>query len=234
MRNFKLKNFILFTFIFILCVPVGTLHHENGHYLAGKAIGQNFRINYMSTVPIEKNKHLNTFFELYDKNRIAIENGQKFADSPKMELAKENYYKENFIVTLGGPLFTLLTGTLAFICLLFLVNKKQVFSLKHYVLVFISLFWLRAPANMVMGILGYIKNGYISTRGDEVKISYHLNLPPSFFDIFLGIIGIAIGSFIVFKIIPYQQRLNFILAGFCGGSLGYYLWLHKFGELILP
>lgn len=234
MRNFRLKNFILFTLIFILCVPIGTLHHECGHYLAGKAIGQNSRINYMSTMYIGNNKHLKTFFELSDKNIIAIEKGQEFADKQKMEAAKENYYREIFLFTLGGPLITILTGTLAFVYLLFLVRKKPVFSIKHYVLVFISLFWLRAPANMVMGILGYIKNGYISTRGDEVKMSYHLNLPPSFFDIFLGIIGIAIGSFIVFKIIPYQQRLNFILAGFCGGILGYYLWLYKLGELILP
>ncbi len=234
MQNFNLKNFLLFTLIFLLCVPIGTLHHECGHYLAGKAIGQNSRINYMSTISLERNKHLDTFFELSDKNRIAIENGQPFADMQKMQLAKENYYKESFIFILGGPLITILTGTLAFALLLFLVRKKQAFGLKHYVLVFMSLFWLRAPANMAMGIFGYIKNGYISTRSDEVKISYYLHLPPSFFDIFLGVIGFSIGCFIVFKIIPLQQQLNFILAGFCGGIVGYFLWLYKFGEIILP
>jgi len=233
--KFNITAFFVFTFIFIFCVPIGTLHHELGHYLAGKVVGINSRINYLSTIPINEKNNLTEFYNLYDKNREAIENGYDFIDKPKLIKAKKEFLNARIIFTLGGPLFTILTGTLAFVILLIFSNKLNKNQYLNYCFIFISLFWLRQPMNLLMAINSQLFDGKTNYRSDEFRLAHYvLNSNSWIFIIVSGIIGFCVGCYIVFKIVPYNKRLSFILAGFFGGLMGYYLWLEKFGVYILP
>jgi len=234
MFNFNLKSFFLFLLVFIICVPIGKLHHESGHYLAGKAVGINSRINYMSTIYTNSRSYYKEYFDLYDKNRDAIENGRDFKDKLVLEKLKWHHSLNSFIFTLGGPLITILTGTIAFILLLRLYKKEKVLSPLHYILVFLSLLWLRAPANLFTGLYYQINTGHLSRRGDEVKLSTYFYLNSQFFDLLLGGIGFLIGCIIIFKIIPLQHRLSFILAGLIGGNWAFYFWMYQIGPIVLP
>jgi len=50
----------------------------------------------------------------------------------------------------------------------------------------------------------------------------------------LGIIGLFISIFIVFRIVPKHLRLTFIAGGFLGGIFGFILWMNILGPKILP
>jgi hypothetical protein len=70
--------------------------------------------------------------------------------------------------------------------------------------------------------------------GDEKKISELLNLWNGTVSCVLGIIGLFISIFIVFRIVPKHLRLTFIAGGFLGGIFGFILWMNILGPKILP
>jgi len=79
----------------------------------------------------------------------------------------------------------------------------------------------------------YIFTGKKSMSGDEMRLA-------RFFDINIWtihgitvILGIII-LFTILHLLPKGQVLTFISAGLIGGFLGFYLWLIKFGQYILP
>jgi uncharacterized membrane protein len=85
----------------------------------------------------------------------------------------------------------------------------------------------------------YIGSEFINPNGsyfggDEQKISMLLNLYPGTVSLILGGIGIAVTSYIVFKVIPNKLRLTFILSGLIGGVTGFILWMNIIGPKVLP
>ena len=100
--------------------------------------------------------------------------------------------------------------------------------------VFLSLFWLREFFNLAMSIGHEIisPNG-TWFGGDEKNISQGFEIWSGTFPIILGLLGLLISIFVIFKIIPNKIRLTFILSGFIGGIIGFILWMNIIGpELI--
>jgi len=192
---------------FMASTIIGTISHEAGHYITAKALGYHARINYMSTID------------------ILLING-KLTDP-----------KERMLITLGGPVQTILTGTIGLVLLFFFRRSFQSASklnLKQWLIIFITLFWLRQTANFVIWVSNYFINGQFLTRGDEVKLARYFGLPEATIVTITALAGAIILFTVIFKFIPIAQRFTFILAGLFGGIAGYLLWFGGLGEMIMP
>ncbi|ESU18639.1 hypothetical protein FCR2A7T_27450 [Flavobacterium cauense R2A-7] len=201
--NFNIKLLIYLVFGFIVSTIIGTLTHEFGHYLIAETLGYDATINYAST---------------------SFSNDKEFVDN------------DYFWVTLGGPLQTIITGTIGFIFLY--VNKKSFeksdkLNFKQWLIIFVSLFWLRQLANLFMGLIGFLKRGHISTRSDESKLDLFLNLKTGTTLSLTAFLAAIILSIILYKFIPRKQLFTFLISGIVGGISGYYLWLIAFGKILM-
>lgn len=199
------KLFLHLTLTFILFTIIGTLLHELGHYSVAKILGYDAHINYAFTRWVSKNNEYNQ--------------------------------SDNFYITFGGPLQSMLTGSIG----LFLTyynrksfNKFKALTLGQWTFIFLSLFWLRQTANFVIWIGGFILSGQFSNRPDEIRLTKYLEIPNWTITSFTALIGLIVLTIIIFKFVPIQERLTFILSGFFGGLLGYIIWLHGLGPIIMP
>ena len=192
---------------FMASTIIGTISHEAGHYITAKALGYHARINYMSTID------------------ILLING-KLTDP-----------KERMLITLGGPVQTILTGTIGLVLLFFFRRSFQSASklnLKQWLIIFITLFWLRQTANFVIWVSNYFINGQFLTRGDEVKLARYFGLPEATIVTITALAGAIILFTVIFKFIPIALRFTFISAGLIRGIAGYLLWFGGLGEMIMP
>lgn len=127
-------------------------------------------------------------------------------------------------------------GTIGFVLLLFyrrqLISQNTVSSFGWF-LVFLSLFWLRQPANLVMYSVSKLFKPEIQSNMDEIKIAQYLQLPQLLIIAVTGVIGLLI-LWYVLKILPSKVRFTFILSGIVGGIVGFYLWFMHLGRMILP
>jgi hypothetical protein len=201
------KLFIVLIFSFIAATIIGTISHEFGHYIVAKYFGYEARINYAAT-----------FWHPPDPGDPIV------TGSP-------------VAITLGGPVQTMLTGTIG-LCLLFFFRKSfftvEKLSLKQWIMIFISLFWLRQTANFSSWLGGYLLKGEFSSRPDEIRIANYFDLPSGMVITVTAIIGALILAVITFRFIPVKQRLTFLAAGLSGGIAGYVFWLVLFGKYIMP
>lgn len=204
-NNWRLLSGLIIAFM--VTIIIGTVSHEAGHYITAKALGYHARINYMSTTDITPSEG-------------------RLADP-----------KERILITLGGPAQTLLTGTIGLILLYTSRRSFQSVSklnLRQWIIVFISLFWLRQTANFVVWISGYFIKGQFSTRGDEIKLARYFNLPDATIISVSAFVGAIVLLIVLFKFIPITQRVTFIFSGLLGGIAGYLIWFGVLGKLILP
>jgi len=206
-KNMDKKLFIGLFFSFIAATIIGTLSHEFGHYIVAKYQGYDARINYSAT-----------FWQSPDPEHPII---------PSCPIA----------MALGGPIQTMLTGTIGLVLLL-LYRKKfyqaDKLSLGQWLIIFLSLFWLRQTANFCMWLTGYLLNGRFSTGDDEIRIATYFDLPIWSIISITAIIGAFVLAVITFKFIPSRQRTTFLMAGLLGGIAGFYFWLIQFGKYIMP
>jgi len=161
-----------------------------------------------------------------------INYGATFLTNPEMV----NSY-HSFLITIAGPIETILTGTIGLI-LLFIGRKtfcqKEHLNIPQWGLIFISLFWLRQLANFLIWFGSYILVGEFSDRPDEVKISRYFNLPDWLVLFATALISAATLITVVFVFIPNKIRSTFILSGLIGGTSGYILWLKLLGPILMP
>jgi hypothetical protein len=192
---------------FIVATIIGTVSHELGHYIVARGLGYDAHISYQSV------------------------NWAKTITTNKINLS------DSFYITLGGPLQTMLTGTIGFI-LLFVFRKSfeqtNRLSFGQWTLIFITLFWLRQIANFVVLLTYYIFSGKLSARGDEIKMSRYLQVPDWTIIAITALIGAGILGITIFEFVPKIHRLTFILSGLIGGVAGYMIWLEWFGKLLMP
>ncbi|WP_118975198.1 hypothetical protein [Taibaiella koreensis] len=189
---------------FMLATVAGTLSHEGGHYLVTRSLGYRASINYQATMWYP---------------------GQKFRD------------KDLLPIVWGGPLQTMFTGTLGFLLLWryrrsFHPGKPLNFG--QWLLIFISLFWLRQPANLAMGIGIWLLTGRMPHSGDETRLAVYHHWPPGAVAWPSALIGIAVLFVVIFRFVPRGQRILFMIAGLLGGCAGYILWFHYLGPILMP
>ena len=112
--------FLKLFFAFILMTIIGTLSHEFGHCVVAQYLDYEVVLHYASMNWFPKST------QIIGKN-------------------------DAFFITLGGPLQTIITGTTGLI-LLFIFRKsfysKEKLFLWQWIMIFITLFWLRQLANL--------------------------------------------------------------------------------------
>jgi hypothetical protein len=238
MKN-KIKNFIIFSLAFIICTAVGTVSHEYGHIGAARYFGYETKLHFasMNWHGEKEDKIRNRVEEIVKANKQAIKNNEEFPDKAEYDNLINQYQKESLWIWLGGPIQTMLTGTIGLIILFFRRNQIKEFGLKifDWIAVFLSLFWLREIANLSMGLVVEIfsPNGKIF-GGDEYVISISLGLWEGTIPILFGALGLIVSVFIVFWVVPRILRLNFILSGLFGGVCGWCIWMYWLGPVLLP
>lgn len=145
--------------------------------------------------------------------------------------------REIILITIGGPIQTMLTGSMGLILLY--VNRKKIINseklhLKYWLYIFLSMFWLRQTANFTLWISRYLITGNLSTKSDEVKISKYFGWEIWSITLVAAFIGCVISLIVIFTFIPLRQRLTFIASGIIGGISGYIIWLELLGKIIIP
>ncbi len=230
------KLFTKLVLSFIFFAIIGTLSHEFGHYLAARYLEYEARIDYRSTW-ITGGAGFDEMVEIATKYDKEIRSGKPFPEKLKYEILVANYEKHDVFIVAAGPLQTMLTGTFGFILLLIYTRKQKpelILNFTSWLLVFLSLFWLRQIACMVTEIFFYLLNGEFHDSGDEVKLSLYYALPAETIYMVTSLIGALIVGYVIFKIIPANYRFTFLLSGIVGGSAGALLWFGWLGPLVLP
>ena len=97
-----------------------------------------------------------------------------------LTMLKEKYPRpipEGPWITLGGPVQTILTSFLG-LCILFYrrSSRKEFFVFLDWLGVFLSLFALREVFNFVMALFSAVFYGRSNFRGDEFRLSRHLEM----------------------------------------------------------
>lgn len=145
--------------------------------------------------------------------------------------------RDSFLITLAGPLQTITTGIIGFfLAVRYLrnANHSVALSFKQWLMVFLSLFWLREVFNFLQDVIGYVATGSFSTRNDEIRLSLSCGLHELGISLPAALIAVFVLAYVFFKIIPIRQRLLFILSGLIGGALGFYLWMYLIGPVLMP
>jgi hypothetical protein len=235
-RAFDTKLSIYLIFSFILFTIIGTVSHELGHYSVAKFLGYNTSINYGHT-SWGDNSERKKLYAYHKKYLNEIKNNIDFPGKTEYRLLETKLANDSLMISIGGPLQTILTGTLGFI-LLCLNRKKYTSSesltIKHWFIIFLALFWLRQLFNFAHGIIIYLMKGYFPSSNDEAGIASSLGLNKFSITITTAIIATFILAMIVFKYIPIKQRLTFVISGLLGGLLGFYIWLIAIGPIVMP
>lgn len=230
-----IKNLIIFSLAFILFTAIGTVSHEYGHITAAKILGYETTLHYGS-MNYDSSELNDKLIQIYNKYETEIKNNLNFEKRTEYETGIETLKSNGLLITICGPLQTIFTGIIGLIILIW--RRKQIhqngLKIIDWLAVFLSLFWLREFFNLAMSIGHEIisPNG-TWFGGDEKNISQGFEIWSGTFPIILGLLGLLISIFVIFKIIPNKIRLTFILSGFIGGIIGFILWMNIIGpELI--
>jgi hypothetical protein len=140
----------------------------------------------------------------------------------------------SFWFTVGGPLQSMLTGTIGVLLTLRFRGQQHDLNLGQWAVVFTSLFWLRPLANGLVVFVFFMVTGSASTKGDEFRIARHYGLPVWSIVIATALVGALVLAYITFFVVPRQQRRTFLAAGLCGGVAGYLIWLKWLGPVLMP
>lgn len=149
---------------------------------------------------------------------------------------KESSNLESFWISFGGPLQTMLTGSIGFwYCLGNKEIKKFGMKLRHWIGLFLGLFWLRPVFNLLQGVYFKIVGNHESYfSGDEAYLSDLLGWPRGTLSLTFAAIGLVICLYLVFRVVPKSTRFTFILSGIFGSLFGFWLWVNHLGPKLLP
>lgn len=234
--KFNFRLFLSLIFGFVLCTIVGTVSHEGGHWVVSKYFGNTPEIHYAFTT-LGFEARAVKFETFYEKNKSKILSREESPEKEKFKEMMKNVDREKFLVTLGGPVQTILTGTIGFLLLWFNrkdISRKYNLPFKTWLSIFLCFFWSRQILNFIGSLDTVFETERRAYRSDEPKLSQYLELPHWVFGLITCIIGLFLLSWVFFKIVPIRQRLTFLLAGISGSALGWYLWMYKLGPVILP
>jgi len=231
------KRLFLFLFMgFILAVVAGILSHECGHWLAGRYFGfkdQTIGYNYTHYGTPDKNWLRRD--SILSRLNSEINFGHNAPRDEYDKLIKEKK-RDTFRITAGGPIQTMLAGTIGLI-FLFLYRRKFAGADKllfaQWLVIFLSLFWLREIFDVVVAMIRLCA-GRPWMAGDEFVMANYLHLPTWSIFIASAIVSLMVLWLVIFRFVPARQRFTFIVAGLTGGLTGAYLWLVLLGPKLMP
>ena len=233
----EIDNKLLYRLIlgFFAASVFATIVHEYGHFFTAKYLGYEARMSYGSTS--WTNQGYQDFFDgLTRDERIKIHENKYFPRKQDYEAMIKNIRDEAFLITLGGPVLTILIGSLGLLIAFF--NRKkfsgETLSFKNWLVIFIALFWLRQPVNYIFDLLVAVRQGSFPRRNDEAVLARYLALDSWSISFVLAIIGLVLVWIVYEKFIPGQEKTTFLLAGLVGGLGGYLSWLFFLGPIFMP
>ena len=228
------KFLIYISLAFVLFTIVGTISHEYGHILTAKYLDYDTVLHYgsMNYLNVESNE----LKELYQKNKNEIIKKLDFPDKIYYEQLNEKLKYNSLLISIGGPLQTMLTSLLGLLILFYRKSKVQInFKLIDWLAVFLALFSLRQVSNLLISFVKeLVKPNGSYFGGDEYWISKTLEVPEGTFSIILGLISLIIALYVIFKVIPKKIQYTFIVGGFLGGIVGFVFWMKLIGPTLLP
>jgi hypothetical protein len=142
--------------------------------------------------------------------------------------------KDRILIRLAGPLQTMVTGCIGLGLLRAHQLKINSPRLAYWIMIFLSMFWLRPVINFVVMTIVYCITGELSGHSDETKLSIQMGLPVLTLPILTTTIGVIVFCWVFFKRISKFERTSFILAGIVGGGLSFWVWNWRIGQYILP
>lgn len=130
--------------------------------------------------------------------------------------------QENFYIYLGGPVLSVLLGTIGLSLLLTSAksfrNSNQL-NIRQWILIFFSLNWALETATFLASLCGYLLIGHLSESGDEIRIAVYLQMPKLIITVTTAIIGVGVLAIVLLKFIPKSIRTTFILSGLIAGII---------------
>ncbi len=228
----KPRLFALLALGFVLATIVGTVSHEASHYFAAKHYGSKPELHY-AMVSFKTNPEKQQLKDYYEANHKKIASPETTAEKTYFRKNLKIYYQKYFYIILAGPAQTMLTGIIGIFLLWYWTKRSSNFNIKHWLAVFLAFFWSRQVLNFLMSIPNFWQQ-YPSIRSDESKLSAYLRLPYWTIGAITAVIGLILLLWVVFYKMPKEYRPSFIIAGVVGSTLGWTLWMHILGPVILP
>jgi hypothetical protein len=232
----NLIQLVLFISAFILFTPIGTVSHEYGHIAVAKLLGYETVLHYGS-MEWGGTEDYDEVISIYSEFKDEIANNKPFPKQEQLAQLTASIAPDDLLITIGGPLQTVLTGLIGLFILIARRNSIKTTKLKtiDWLAVFMSLFWLREVFNLSMSLGSRILFGRVQYfSGDEAEISKMLHLPVGTVPIILGIMGLMISVFVIFRILPIDSRITFVTGGLLGGTIGFVIWMNIVGPILLP
>lgn len=247
MRHF-FKKYLEFRFVpvlgiqlflgFVVFTIIGTLSHEMGHIAMAKLQGFETSLHY-GYMQYDIGSFPSDIEGVALEYKDEISKGLDFPKKNRWEEVRKERQMQRFWVSLGGPLQTVLFGTIG--CILLFIKRKRLqekgLKLLDWIFVFLALFWLREWFNPVYGLAsGIIDGDYtpFNGRSDELRLARTLGWWEGSISLPLALIAFVIALWVIFKMIPKVARFTFIISGLFGGVFGFFFWLEGIGPILLP
>lgn len=232
------RLFAMLAMGFILCTIIGTVTHEMGHGVVARHFGYETHLSYASMS--YEHPYADEFRARYERDKEYIEADE---DSPEKEAFLE--YRaalgemiegHAFWITAGGPLQTMLAGSLGLLILWFRRKKiyaKSTLNVGEWLAVLLAYFWSRQVFNFFTSLPDFFA-GKLHFRGDEPRLSEYLELPLWTVGLVTFIMGSAALLWVTFRLIPRTYRFTFIISGLAGSAAGWFIWMYWVGPSVLP
>jgi hypothetical protein len=215
----------------VLLPAAGTLSHEAGHIAVARWLGYETKLYYASMSTLADDSAVYA-------GRCGPPPAAE-ADQPAYaECRWQEEKRESLLISLGGPLQTMLSGTIGLAWLLWNRRKHaaaESLSRAGWCAVLLALLWVRQVFNQLRYGLDWIQGAIdIPTGGDEEWIAVVLGIPRWSILAASGLIGVIVCCVVVGYGVPAPQRRPMLIGASVGGATGYILWMNVLGPYLLP
>jgi hypothetical protein len=230
LRTRETRSAWLIFWVFVILPTVGTLSHEAGHIAVARWLGYETRLHYAS---------MSVFTDpgaVY-AGRCGLPPAGEADLAAYAECRGQEEHRESLLISLGGPLQTMLTGTIGLVWLLWDRRKRADKPLGRagWCAVLLSVLWSRQVFNQLRYGLDWMQGEIdVPTGGDEEWISHLLGIPHWSMLAASGLIGLIVCSVVVGYGVPAPQRRPLLIGGIAGAVAGYVLWMGLIGPYLLP